>query len=258
MVPITPEEKASPLYRYFARDMVAPDPSRYTAVEQPMDPALMLAAPDMNRLFDAGYLPGEVGYCRFPDGTATLANLTPMPGVTPEMFDFWFAWHGCEPMRYKIWNHDQHYHCQTLNPEQAMDKRLSLRERLWNTTHDIQEDVGMGKEHIVIQFRDPRDIGFDPEKLAAFPGTIVCSGSENSPTIMCHFLRPVPGGCELRTRFWMGWGVREGKPFRMLPPGVEFPLEPVHALLTHNIKEFTNLAAILPEVYAEFSRDFAE
>ena len=256
MVPITEEERNSALYKYFIRDMVAPDPKRYEEVQEPMDPLSALAPADMNKLFDDGYLPGEIGYCRLPDGTGTLANLTKMPGVTPEMFDWWFAWHGIEPMRYKIWNHDEHYYCKTQNMDKALNKSLSLKERYWDTTHDVEEDVGMGKEHLLINFRNPADIGFDPEKLKDFKGTIVCAGNEFSPTIMSHFVRPVPGGSELRTRFWMGYCVKDGKPQKAIPDGVEFPLEPVKALLMHNIKEFTNLAAILPEVYAEFSKDF--
>ena len=33
MVPITEEERNSPLYKYYIRDMVAPDPSRYEEVK---------------------------------------------------------------------------------------------------------------------------------------------------------------------------------------------------------------------------------
>lgn len=256
MVPITEEERRGPLYKYFERDMVDAPAEKYALAENPVDPELLQSPFDMNKLFDPGYLPCEVGYGVLPDGGATLANLTDMPGVTPEMFDFWFAWHGVESMRYKIWNRDQHYSCQTMNMDKAMDKSLSLKERYWDTTHDIWEDVGMGNQHIFIGFRNPADIGFDKEKLADFDGTIVCSGSEKAPTIMVHFIRPTATGCELRTRFWMGYNIVDGKPHKMFPPGVPFPLEPVKALLTHNIKEFTNLAAILPEVYAEFHEEF--
>ena len=73
---------------------------------------------------------------------------------------------------------------------------------------------------------------------------------------MVHFLRPVEGGCELRTRFWMGYSVIDGKPVKILPDGVRFPDIPLKALLMHNIKEFTNLAAILPDVYAEYHDKF--
>ena len=256
MVPITEAERNSALYKYFELPMVEADPAKYASVKEPMDPAKAQGPFEMNKLFDPGYLPGELGYCRLPGGGATLANLTDMPGVTPEMFDFWFAWHGVEPMRYKIWNHDQHYYCKTRNMEKALDKSLSLKERYWDTVHDVEEDCFMGKEKIVINFRNPADIGFDPEKLKTFDGTIVCAGNEQSPTIMCHFVRPTATGCELRTRFWMGYCVKDGKPFQMIPPEVPFPLEPVEALLRHNIKEFTHLASILPRVYEEFHKDF--
>ena len=75
---------------------------------------------------------------------------------------------------------------------------------------------------------------------------------------MCHFLRPKADGqgYELRSRFWFGYHVVNGKPEKLLPDGVQFPLMAVQALLAHNIKEFTNLAAILPEVYAEFIDSF--
>jgi len=63
------------------------------------------------------------------------------------MFDWWFAWHGLDTMRYIIWDKDDHYYCQTQNVEQALDDSLSLRERFWNTSHEIKEallDGGTG------------------------------------------------------------------------------------------------------------------
>ena len=258
MVPVTEEEKRGPLYKYFEREMAQAPAEKYAAAEAPADPALLHGALDMNKLFDPGYLPCETGYGNLPDGCATLANLTDMPGVTPEMFDFWFAWHGLESMRYKIWDRDDHYYCQTKHPEKALDKSLSLKERYWDTVHDIREDVGMGEQPVMIAFRNPADIGFDPEKLADFDGTIVCSGSENAPVIMVHFVRPTERGSELRTRFWMGYHIKDGKPAKMIPDGMVFPTEMAKSLLLHNIKEFTNLAAILPEVYAEFHEDFVK
>ena len=98
----------------------------------------------------------------------------------------------------------------------------------------------------------------DAKKLKNFDGSVVCSGGPESPTIMVHCIRRVPGGCELRSRFFMGYNVVDGKPHKMLPDGVTMPLAPVQALLKHNIKEFTNLAAILPEVYNEFIDEFTK
>ncbi len=257
MVPVTEEEKQTDLYKkWFLREMTPAPKHRFTEVVEEFDPNLAFGAEDMNKLFDDGYLPFEKGWCILPNGAGVLANLTPMPGVTPEMFDWWFAWHGVAPLRYKIWDHDDHFYCQTRNMDKALNDKLSMKERYWDTTHDVKEDVGLGPEDIIINFRKPTDIGFDEAKWKNFKGTIVCAGNEESPCIMVHFLRPVEGGCELRTRFWFGYSVIGGKPVKILPDGVRFPDIPLKALLMHNIKEFTNLAAILPDVYTEYHDKF--
>jgi hypothetical protein len=258
-VPITEEERQSPYYKYYARELVPAPAERYQLIENnPLTPETALKAQDLNDLFRDGYLPGEFGYTRMADGTLTLANLTSMPGVTVEMFDWWFAWHGLEPMRYKMWDPEDHYSCLTRHPHRARDARLSLKERYWDTIHDVREDIGSGRtQKIVIHFRNPADVGFDPAKLATFAGTIVCAGDEHTAAIMCHFVRPTDDGCELRTRFWFGYRVKDGRPQKVkFPPPRLIPTKVVKDLLRHNVKEFTNLAAILPEVYAEFKDSF--
>jgi len=257
-VHVTEEEKKSPLYKYFEMEMTVPEPSILKCADEPM-PAEDAHSPlDMNKMFDEGFFPTRSGYAQLPDGTAMLSNFVDMPDVLPEMFDWWFAWHGLEPLRYKIWDRDEHHSAITRNPEQARDTTLSMKERYWNTIHDVKEAMTPDGPvlDIIINFRNPADIGFSPEKLKDFDGTIVCAGNEHSPVIMCHFVRPVPGGSELHTRFWMGWSVKNGVPTKAIPDSALFPLQGVQELLRHNIKEFTNLAALLPKVYAEFREIF--
>ncbi len=252
------EFKKGPLYKYYQMDMKAPHPSRFAAVAAPAPGDKVQTPFELNKLFDPGYMDVECGFAQLPDGGAMLANLTDMPNVTPEMFDFWFAWHGLEDGRYTIWDKEDHYHAISREPEKGNDRSLSMKERYWDTTHDVFEDCGLGPERIVINFRNPVDIGFDPEKLKDFKGTIVCSGNEYSPCIMCHFLRPKEDGSgyELRSRFWFGYNIVDGKPHKMLPDGEQFPIMAVQALLAHNIKEFTNLADKLPMIYEEFHEEF--
>ena len=69
--------------------------------------------------------------------------------------------------------------------------------------------------------------------------------------MMCHFVRETEGGVELRTRFWMGWTVVNGREVKTLPDGVKIPEEAARMLLMHNIKEFHQLAHILPRIYTE-------
>ena len=68
---------------------------------------------------------------------------------------------------------------------------------------------------------------------------------------MTHFVRPTAKGSELRSRFWMGWSIVDGQPVKMIPDGVAIPEIAPMSLLQHNLKEFYNLAVLLPLVYAE-------
>ena len=61
-----------------------------------------------------------------------------------------------------------------------------------------------------------------------------------------------PEGCWLKSRFWMGYGLNEkGEVVRKFPPGARMPDFVPKMIYGHNIKEFTNLAAFLPEIYEE-------
>lgn len=90
--PLTPEEQAKSYTKYYYEPLApVPAEKRKILADGPIDPAGALDIRDRNRLFEPGYLENEIGYCVMPDGSAYLANLTAMPGVTPEMFDWWFA-----------------------------------------------------------------------------------------------------------------------------------------------------------------------
>ena len=80
MVPITEEERNGPLYKYFMRDMVEPDPAKYAQTQEPVDFPEEESALHLDNLFEPGYMPVELGYGYLPDGCAILANLTEFPG----------------------------------------------------------------------------------------------------------------------------------------------------------------------------------
>ena len=102
-----------------------------------------------------------------------------------------------------------------------------MKERYWHTTHDVKESMLKDAPvvDLILNFLPPEEMGFDPEKLKAFQGTIVCTPG------MVHFLRPTEHGSELRTRFWFE------------DPNVPFDEMAARALLAHNVKEYTHLAA---------------
>ncbi len=259
-VPLKEEDKKKSYYKYYEQDLAPFDPAKMEKMRKGLTPDKALPFKDRNKLFDPGYFEDEVGWCVMPDGTGYISNLTKMPGVTVEMFDWWFAWHSLDDLRYTIWDPEDHYYARTMNRARALDPDLSPRERLWDTTHDILEDTGLGPEGLYINFKNPGDLGYDVSKIGTEAcGTIVTGKGfgkgqpplASPPTIMTHFVREIEGGIELRSRFWMGWTYENGRDVKALPDGIFMPPMGPMSLGMHNVKEFTNLAAILPKVYAE-------
>lgn len=251
---LTDAEACSPLRPYLEMEIEpVPEDRLIQIMAGDFNASEALHPRDLNKLFDEGYLPGEFGWYPLNDGGMLVSNYTHMPNVTPEMFDWWFAWHGLDTLRYKIWDREDHFYCQTKNVDIALNETLSMKERYWHTTHVVKESLVSGQSpmEIHLNFVPPVEIGYDPEKYKNFKGTIVCTPG---PVIMSHFLRPVEGGSELRTRFWLGYQVEGGTPVRF---EAFVPDEMMaKALLMHNVKEFTHLAKILPSLYAEFKDRF--
>lgn len=256
LVPVTEEDKKKSYYKYYLEEMAPVSDEQYAAAAAArLTPDQVLPVTEVNRLFDPDHPPyAEMGYCAMPDGSAYMANRLFMPGVTPEMMDWWFAWHVLDPLRYAIWDREDHEYCMTRHPEQIRDPKRSYREKYWGTLCDITESFGPKPAKVVVPFVHPTEMGFDAEKFEKFDGTIIAMSSEGSRTISCHFVRPVEGGVELRTRFWFGWCMRNGKPERFNDEVM--PERLPQSLLQHNIKEFTNLARLLPRIFPEERDNF--
>lgn len=257
-VGITEEQKKLSYAKYYDKPLAEVPQEKLALLEHPINPADALTIHDRNNLFKEGYFPVETGYCVMEDGTGYIANLVKMPGVTVEMFDWWFAWHGLGEFRYTIWDPEDHYDARSLNLVQGKSPKLSLKEKYWGTTHIIREDIGGGADDLFACFRKPSEMGFDESLIGTkYCGTIITSNSgvRNEPMasaeVMCHFVREIEGGIELRSRFWLGWHIIGGKPVKMLPDGEITPMIKPKMLLAHNMKEFQNLADLLPRIYPE-------
>lgn len=257
-IEITEAQKQLSYAKYYYQDMAPVPEEKLAALNTPIHPDQALKIRDRNRLFEEGYMDTETGYCVMEDGSGYIANYTRMPGVTVEMFDWWFAWHGLGELRYTIWDPEDHYEARSMNLAQGRSPKLSLKEKYWGTTHLIREDIGGGPDELFACFKKPSEMGFDEEKIGTKAcGTIVTanSGIRNDPgasaEVMCHFVRETGDGIELRSRFWLGWHIIGGKPVKILPDGEITPLMKPKMLLAHNMKEFTNLAKLLPQIYPE-------
>lgn len=256
-VGVTAEEKALSYYKYFEKELAEIPEAKKAILAQGPAPADKLLAFEDKDIYlkgeDTDYI--QLGFGVREDGIGVVANETYMPGVTGEMLDWWFPWHSVgSDLRYKIWDPEDHYFARADKVSYVVDPNVPNREKTWGVIHYIMEDVGLGPEFLMLSFKDPKDFGYDTSIIGSEKcESLVCAaGLSTIAAAMTHKWYPHEDGVIFASRFWIGCGVREdGTVGRILPEGVSVPVEATMALYGHNIKEYTNLASILPSVYAE-------
>lgn len=255
MVPLTDAEKKLSYVKYFYQEL-APIPEEKLAIAKgaAADPSKALPLEEKDK-FLAGEDTGiQSGFCVMENGIGYLANATYMPGVTVDMVDWWFGWHSIESdLRYKLWDHDDHYHARADKPEYVKDPSVPNNQKTWGVRHHIKEDIGKGPEELFLAFKNPKDFGYDTSLIGTEKcESLVCAiGEGATPAFMTHKFYSVDGGIMFESRFWMGVGYIDGKLIKILPEGIKVPEIAPRALFAHNIKEYANLAAILPKIYEE-------
>ena len=254
------ELATSPYARFYKPDMAPlPDHVREaTAVGlQTVDLLPRLeSAPDLHA---KGYWPVETGVTISPDGAFRVFVLTQMPGVTPAMWDWWFGWHGSEAQRYKLWHPRAHMHAVWA------DGRDDLTHYVGRTSH-VVEYVGNQRLNLGIRFVSPGSLGLNESRLASDGEVAICArgsmlGTPMETGWLIHHVRPVLGGAEMRSRFWLaGSNIRPcgmPGPVGALIGRVAAKFAPLTnsmgmELLVHCAQEMNHLAGILPELYTAF------
>ena len=245
--------------------MTPADSAVLAAIEAgPINPAMALPLDQIDRLLDPTPLAVETGWCMMPDATAFVAVRTEMPGVTAEMIDWWFDWHPRESLRYRVWHPAAH-------KANAVDLPAhSAAKAHWGTVHHPVEDVGTGEVKARIAFYPPSRLGFGSDALDdPNVGTVVCGfvGDQqmhSNHSVMAHVWLNADDGLVLRSAFWLGAAMRPDLPGplgdlagrlinrplvrrRVLPEGLP------EGLALHCAQEYTNIAALLPELFRRFA-----
>lgn len=260
-VAVTKEEQSLPYYKYFTKEM-APVPPEKRALLDQAPQHNVIPFTDKNK-----FLTGEdekEGYCQIgfgvrEDGTGFVANATYMPGVTSEMLDWWFPWHSVgSDLRYKIWDPKDHYFARADNAAYVCDPKVPVNQKTWGVDHYIMEDTGMGPEFLQLCFKRPLDFGYDESLIGSEKcASLVCAiGKSTIAAAMTHKWYPYKEGVLFCSRFWIGFGLVDGRIVKTLPEGAKIPVELAKGLYHHSIEEFTNLASILPAVYKENKDNF--
>lgn len=252
------------LERYLRRPLTPPEPGLLRAIEAgPLDPKLALPVGELDRLLDPEPMAGEDGWCLHEDGTGYVAVATAMPGVSGEMVDWWFDWHPRDPVRYRMWHPRAHTSNSVELPAQPGAKAH------WGTVHHPVEDVGLGTVHARIAFLAPSAMGFSGDALSdSRVATIVCGYAGDDQrrvrhTPMVHVFLRTDEGVLLRSRFWLGAALRPYAPAPVAALGERLlntravrvravPRRLPRALARHCAEEYANLAALLPELHAQY------
>jgi hypothetical protein len=207
-----------------------------------------------------GYRKMETGWTVLDDGTVTVACLTDMPGVTAEMWDWWFAWHSCESARYKLWHPDAHQYS-AVGERRLHDRTLTNRQRYVGNVSFVDEYVGGKMAALTVRFLDPAHFGFeDRHGDTVIVGRV---GSAIAPIAfgwVVHQVRATNSGVEMRSRFFLGHAAHLGLPAESVaqspegrrPVGTPDMAAFGQALLSHCAVEMNHLASFLPALHEEF------
>jgi len=203
-------------------------------------------------LLDDGYQQTENGYGHLANGGFQVSVRTEMPGVTPQMWAWWFGWHGSETRRYKLWHPRAHASARWADGggEGHYVGRTSL----------IEEYLGSAYAKAAIRFITPGQIGLPENRIGDSVAVCARLGSSDVPVDIgwfIHHVRPTTGGAEMRSRFWMGGpyvGVRHGNLLAnsLVRPIAARQLPDPRDLLVHCAQEMNHLAGFLPELHARF------
>ena len=240
-VQVTEEDKQKSYYKYYERELAEIAPEKAGKIfGPPMNPVGQLAFVDRAKILEPGF-EDEIGYTSVPDGTGYISDCTFIPGGTPDMIDWYFAWRGLDPLRFTIINPMENIAALSMQSVISRDPDRTTQEKYWDTTQEIKRMGVMGPfgppKIDYLSLKCPSSVGFDMSKIGPDQETktLVCGrnfADGNPPNaapdyFVCHQVKEVEGGIEVRTRIWYGWTVMYGNNFKSLPDG--FIMQPMVA-----------------------------
>jgi len=255
-------DQAQPYARFFNPELAPLSAHVCAALDRGGVPDILLPGIEgaaENLFGDAAVL--EDGWVLTQDGGMRVSVRTDMPGVTPAMVDWWFGWHGDAAAKYKLWHPQAHVHAGWRETPPA---GTSGRALYVGQTSIVDEYIGSDLIRGAISFVPPASFGFtDPRLDDDQQATIVCArlGLGDAPInigYLAHHVRAVPGGSEMRSRFWMGGNHVAGRNLigsmaaTVAKRVLRITESDARALLVHCGQEMPHLAAFLPALYAEF------
>lgn len=255
------DDADTPFGKFYNPDM-APLPRHVVAALEhgPQASPVLLALDDAPLLDKDGYHQTENGYGVLADGSIQVSVRTDMPEVTPEMWGWWFGWHGDDSRRYKLWHPRAHVSAAWQDGD---GRKRQDAARYVGRTSMVTEYIGSALLNAAIQFVAPATVGLPAADAEVVP---ICArlGAGDVPVDvgwLIHQVRATETGSEMRSRFWLGGPhiavrVGPGLASRVVRPVASHILgaTPDYArnLLVHCAQEMNHLAGFLPALHARF------
>jgi DAPG hydrolase PhiG domain len=262
-----PEDRETPYAKYYS-ETIAPlsMPVEKALAESPFRAGSLPPLSKITDLCAVGYADLEEGFSFETDGSIHVAALTPMPNVSPKMWDWWFGWHGSLDNRYKLWHPKAHLSAAWQDGDGDTGQYIGR-------TSMIEEFIGNKLEKANIQFISPTELGFPQSVLQDKDKVVfICAriGDTQLPIDfgwLVHQVRATTDGtsrdsregAEMRSRFFLGGphiqirlrGWLPKQLSKLLQKVVRLPKKQARDLLMHCAEEMNHLAAFLPQIYAE-------
>jgi DAPG hydrolase-like protein len=207
---------------------------------------------DLPAMLDGGDQQTENGYGVLRDGGLQVSVRTDMPEVTPQMWTWWFGWHGSDSRRYKLWHPRAHVSAQWSDGggDGSYVGRTSL----------VAEYLGSSFSKPAIQFVEPSTLGLKPTDAVTICARLGSSDIPVDVGWLVHHVRPTTEGAVMRSRFWMGGrhvALRTGKSLadRALRPLAARQLPDPRDLMVHCAQEMNHLAGFLPALFSRFANE---
>ena len=264
--------RPKPYAEFFHPDLTVPAAWAKALQQGPLPPEQTLSpsVADINQILDPSRRFPDAGYALLEGLCAYSQSRIEMPGVTTDMFKWWFLWHPVEKERYSLWFPHAHIDNYVVDPARLADATLSYEERLYGNPKHVEEFIGPSSLKIIMHFTDPTELGLDAAALrraqitASASATIrVANAPETTFMFMLHLARDTAAGLELFSRYWIGTHPE----FARFPGGSDGPalvqkmgmdghsLETLaYEMSVHDMTEFNQLGKILLAVYREFGR----
>jgi len=222
---------------------------------------------DRRKLQEAECWPPKAGLYELKRGGLLVATNVKVPDITGDMLGWWAGWNGLHPLRYAIWDPQDHY-CIVLDEvskARILDPSIPPREKLWGMRHKVLESFDReAPEWLEMEFLCPWDCGYDKSlDNTDRSGYIVCARAKlkgKIPIFVTEILcKGEDGVNEVRLRFWIGYEMQPDGSFKCkLPFFIKVPKSIAANLAIHNYREYKHLNKILPQLYDENKDNWAE